>query len=248
MGEGHQLNSSVPLTAERPEQRTAQRPRGGRTWRSSWKTWTASTEDTREKGLQYNNPPASMFDESGNLSRKACYARDPDGTGSSSSSCFSGGYQRRERRGGTETTEIKRSICRRSACPANSLRSLALKTILQEPSCCLLIDNYDSFTYNLYQYLTELGAEVDTHRTTRLPSTRLKRWHRTHRDLPRTLHAMEADLQRRDPSLRARASRRSASASVTTRRSASASVTSASATYTAPGSTGPARSGTERRL
>ena len=24
----------------------------------------------------------------------------------------------------------------------------------------LLIDNYDSFTYNLYQYLSELGAEV----------------------------------------------------------------------------------------
>ncbi|MBX6342006.1 MAG: gamma-glutamyl-gamma-aminobutyrate hydrolase family protein, partial [Thermomicrobiaceae bacterium] len=24
----------------------------------------------------------------------------------------------------------------------------------------VLIDNYDSFTYNLYQYLTELGAEV----------------------------------------------------------------------------------------
>ena len=24
----------------------------------------------------------------------------------------------------------------------------------------LLIDNYDSFTYNLYQYLTELGADV----------------------------------------------------------------------------------------
>ena len=34
---------------------------------------------THEKGLQYNNPPASMFDENGNLSRKACYARDPDG-------------------------------------------------------------------------------------------------------------------------------------------------------------------------
>lgn len=28
----------------------------------------------------------------------------------------------------------------------------------------LLLDNYDSFTYNLYQYLAELGAEVDVRR------------------------------------------------------------------------------------
>ena len=28
----------------------------------------------------------------------------------------------------------------------------------------ILIDNYDSFTYNLYQYLAELGAEVVVHR------------------------------------------------------------------------------------
>src|SRR4030095_14411195 len=28
----------------------------------------------------------------------------------------------------------------------------------------LMIDNYDSFTYNLVQYLCELGAEVEVHR------------------------------------------------------------------------------------
>ncbi len=32
----------------------------------------------------------------------------------------------------------------------------------------LLIDNYDSFTYNLYQYLSELGAEVKTVRNDKL--------------------------------------------------------------------------------
>ncbi|MBI1886241.1 MAG: aminodeoxychorismate/anthranilate synthase component II [Chloroflexi bacterium] len=32
----------------------------------------------------------------------------------------------------------------------------------------LLIDNYDSFTYNLFQYLSELGAEVDVARNDRV--------------------------------------------------------------------------------
>ena len=32
----------------------------------------------------------------------------------------------------------------------------------------LLIDNYDSFTYNLYQYLAELGAEVVTARNDKI--------------------------------------------------------------------------------
>ena len=32
----------------------------------------------------------------------------------------------------------------------------------------LLIDNYDSFTYNLYQYLCELGAETTVHRNDKI--------------------------------------------------------------------------------
>ncbi len=32
----------------------------------------------------------------------------------------------------------------------------------------LLLDNYDSFTFNLYQYLRELGAEVAVHRNDRI--------------------------------------------------------------------------------
>ncbi len=45
------------------------------------------------------------------------------------------------------------------ATPENrNTRILALPT---GHSMLLLIDNYDSFTYNLYQYLCELGAEVE---------------------------------------------------------------------------------------
>ena len=32
----------------------------------------------------------------------------------------------------------------------------------------LLLDNYDSFTYNLYQYLSELGAQVETARNDKI--------------------------------------------------------------------------------
>lgn len=32
----------------------------------------------------------------------------------------------------------------------------------------LIIDNYDSFTYNLVQYLGELGAEIEVHRNDRI--------------------------------------------------------------------------------
>jgi anthranilate synthase/aminodeoxychorismate synthase-like glutamine amidotransferase len=39
----------------------------------------------------------------------------------------------------------------------------------------LLIDNYDSFTYNLYQYLSELGALVEVFRNDRISIAEIER-------------------------------------------------------------------------
>ena len=39
----------------------------------------------------------------------------------------------------------------------------------------LLIDNYDSFTYNLYQYLSELGAQVEVHRNDQIDLATIER-------------------------------------------------------------------------
>ncbi len=39
----------------------------------------------------------------------------------------------------------------------------------------LLIDNYDSFTYNLFQYLAELGAEVDVRRNDKVTLDEIER-------------------------------------------------------------------------
>ncbi|MAF40220.1 MAG: anthranilate/aminodeoxychorismate synthase component II [Chloroflexi bacterium] len=38
----------------------------------------------------------------------------------------------------------------------------------------LMIDNYDSFTYNLYQYLSELGAEVEVARNDKISVEEIK--------------------------------------------------------------------------
>ena len=40
----------------------------------------------------------------------------------------------------------------------------------------LLIDNYDSFTYNLYQYLCELGAEVHVERNDQISLDKIGKW------------------------------------------------------------------------
>ncbi len=40
----------------------------------------------------------------------------------------------------------------------------------------LLIDNYDSFTYNLAQYLGELGADVHVHRNDAMTIAQIAAW------------------------------------------------------------------------
>ncbi|GAC1423551.1 MAG: aminodeoxychorismate/anthranilate synthase component II [Ktedonobacteraceae bacterium] len=44
----------------------------------------------------------------------------------------------------------------------------------------LLLDNYDSFTYNLYQYLSELGAEVQVHRNDQITLDEIEALHPAH--------------------------------------------------------------------
>ncbi|TAM50807.1 MAG: aminodeoxychorismate/anthranilate synthase component II [Nevskiaceae bacterium] len=44
----------------------------------------------------------------------------------------------------------------------------------------LMIDNYDSFTYNIVQYLGELGAEVEVHRNDEITVTEVAAKHPSH--------------------------------------------------------------------
>ena len=44
----------------------------------------------------------------------------------------------------------------------------------------LMLDNYDSFTYNLVQYLGELGAQVDVHRNDEITVNEIERLNPTH--------------------------------------------------------------------
>jgi anthranilate synthase component 2 len=44
----------------------------------------------------------------------------------------------------------------------------------------LMIDNYDSFTWNLVQYLAELGADVHVHRNDAITLSEVAAWEPTH--------------------------------------------------------------------
>lgn len=50
------------------------------------------------------------------------------------------------------------------AIPQNHVTSDSEKVLFtnpdQEPHICLMIDNYDSFTWNIYEYLCQLGADM----------------------------------------------------------------------------------------
>ena len=53
-----------------------------------------------------------------------------------------------------------------------------------------VLDNYDSFTYNLVQYLGELGAEVEVYRNDELTVEEVEALQaRAHSALARPLHA-----------------------------------------------------------
>ena len=68
----------------------------------------------------------------------------------------------------------------------------------------LMIDNYDSFTYNLVQYLGELGADVHVHRNDAITLEQIAAWEPdADRHLARALHAQRGGhLGAADPALR----------------------------------------------
>ena len=57
-------------------------------------------------------------------------------------------------------------------------------------SLIFVLDNYDSFTYNLVQYIGELGAEVEVRRNDQVTVSQVERMQpAADRRLSRSLHA-----------------------------------------------------------
>jgi len=64
----------------------------------------------------------------------------------------------------------------------------------------LLIDNYDSFTYNLVQYLGELGGRCQTYRNDRIALSEIERLDPNGSSSPRGPVHQERQAFRRKPS------------------------------------------------
>lgn len=79
MGEGHQLELIQYLSPASGENNLNRNDLGASHLAFFVEDLVKFYRETSQKGIRYNNPPASMFDENGKLSRKACYAQDPDG-------------------------------------------------------------------------------------------------------------------------------------------------------------------------
>lgn len=56
----------------------------------------------------------------------------------------------------------------------------------------LIIDNYDSFTYNLYQYFCELGADVQVKRNDAVSLSDIEQLSPSHLVISPSLHAVRS--------------------------------------------------------
>jgi|TARA_B110000263_G_C15033739_1_gene385274 lactoylglutathione lyase len=79
MGEGHQLELIQYLSPASGENTLNRNDLGASHLAFLVEDVEKLYEETSKKGVTFNNPPASMFDEEGKLLRKAAYAQDPDG-------------------------------------------------------------------------------------------------------------------------------------------------------------------------
>ena len=79
MGEGHQLELIQYLSPASGENSLKRNDLGASHLAFFVEDLDKFYQKTSQKGIRYNNPPASMFDDNGKLSRKVAYAQDPDG-------------------------------------------------------------------------------------------------------------------------------------------------------------------------
>jgi len=65
------------------------------------------------------------------------------------------------------------------------MAALAAEVMITRQPMVFVLDNYDSFTYNLVQYLGELGAEVEVRRNDRITPAEVEAMHPNESYFPR---------------------------------------------------------------